>query len=76
MAKENAIKMALSTCQPVDNDVHQQRFGHAIKENKRIYNKLCNLAERQLLFFDDNKIKLTRNGKVLVESIVNTEFND
>ncbi|MCC8380543.1 radical SAM protein [Xenorhabdus sp. PB30.3] len=74
--ESNAIKMALSTCQPVNNDVHRQRFGHAIKENKRIYNKLCDLAERQLLFFDNDKIKLTHSGKVLVESIVNTEFND
>jgi oxygen-independent coproporphyrinogen-3 oxidase len=71
-----AIKMALSTLQPLDDRLHRQRFeGRSLFEEPWL-NMLRSLGERGLLVMDRSaqRIELTPNGKTLVEAIINTEL--
>jgi len=70
-----AIRMALSTCQPLSDSVHRSRFdGRSLFDPPRVHT-FESLEARQLLTSDssDGTIQLTRNGATLVEAIMNVE---
>lgn len=73
-----AIKMALSTLRPLDDEVHRRRFpgGSLFAEPWRT--RFESLAERGLLRLDERagRVELTPVGEVLVEAIVNTELDE
>jgi coproporphyrinogen III oxidase-like Fe-S oxidoreductase len=71
-----AIKMALSTLQPLDDRLHRKWFeGHSLFDEPWL-NTFRSLYERGLLVMDQSmqQIELTPNGKILVEAIINTEL--
>ncbi|MCE7002833.1 radical SAM protein [Kibdelosporangium philippinense] len=68
-----AIKMALSTLQPVRNDVHRRRFGRDVQDGPW-RDQLDSLVSRGLLVADDAGIRLTPDGEVLVEAIINADL--
>jgi coproporphyrinogen III oxidase-like Fe-S oxidoreductase len=71
-----AVKMALSTCQPLSDRLHRRRFpGHSLfRQPWR--EKFDDLADRGLASADPaaGQIALTSVGRTLVEAIINTEF--
>jgi oxygen-independent coproporphyrinogen-3 oxidase len=67
-----AVRMALSTCQPLRADVHEARFGRAFR-GEHIGEVLDGLVERDLARWDGDDLSLTAVGKTLVESIMNVE---
>jgi len=71
-----AIKMALSTLQPVHDEVHRQRFGGRSLLDERWLPTFRSLERRGLLTVDTDagQIEMTPEGKTLVEAIINTEF--
>lgn len=71
-----AIKMALSTLQPVRDEVHRRRFGGRSLLDGRWRRTFRSLQQRGLLAIDPSaeQIELTPEGKTLVEAIINTEF--
>jgi coproporphyrinogen III oxidase-like Fe-S oxidoreductase len=70
-----AIKMALSTLQPVRSDLHRERFGRSLHEEPW-RSQFESLARRGLLVLDHTGVTLTPNGEVLVEAIINTELTE
>ncbi|RSM86515.1 radical SAM protein [Kibdelosporangium aridum] len=71
--ESRAIKMALSTLQPVRNEVHRRRFGRDVMDGPW-RGQLESLVERGLLVADDSGIQLTPDGEVLVEAIINADL--
>jgi coproporphyrinogen III oxidase-like Fe-S oxidoreductase len=70
--ESRAIKMALSTLQPLRDDIHQARFGRS-PHDEPWRTQFESLAARDLVTMTDN-VTLTPNGEVLVEAIINTEL--
>ena len=68
-----AVKMALSTLQPVRDDLHRARFGRSLSDSPW-REKFGSLAERGLVRVDAGGVALTDDGEVLVEAIINTEL--
>lgn len=70
-----AIKMALSTLQPVRDVVHRARFGRSLTDEPWV-GKFRSLEARGLMRVDEagGLVSLTSDGKVLVEAIINTEL--
>ncbi len=68
-----AIKMALSTLQPVRDDLHRERFGRSLLDTPWSQ-RFRDLAARGLVTGDDEAVRLTENGEVLVEAIINAEW--
>lgn len=68
-----AIKMALSTLQPVRDDLHRARFGRSLRDTPwgQMFDDLAN---RGLVTVSDDAVTLTENGEVLVEAIINCEW--
>ncbi|MGC4852538.1 radical SAM protein [Micromonospora sp. DT4] len=76
-AKESrSIKMALSTLQPVRDDLHRERFGGRSLFDDPWADTFAALERRSLLYTDRSAgtVHLTPAGEVLVEAIMNTEF--
>ncbi len=71
--EERAIKMALSTLQPVLDAVHRQRFGTSLHDAPW-RDRFESLAARGLVTTDDSGVRLTPDGEVLVEAIINADF--
>jgi coproporphyrinogen III oxidase-like Fe-S oxidoreductase len=71
-----AVKMALSSCQPLSDHVHQQRFGGRSLFADPWHATFRDLAARGLVTLDypARQIALTESGTTLVEAIINTEF--
>ncbi|MBT0768764.1 radical SAM protein [Kineosporia sp. J2-2] len=71
-----AIKMALSTLQPLRDDLHRERFGGASLFDDPWGERFDGLERRGLLATDRRAgtVRLTPPGEVLVEAIMNTEF--
>lgn len=67
-----AVRMALSTCQPLRGDVHEARFGKPLR-GESIGDVLDGLVDRDLARWDGGDISLTAVGKTLVEAIMNVE---
>jgi oxygen-independent coproporphyrinogen-3 oxidase len=68
-----AVKMALSTLQPVRDDLHKAIYGRSLHESPW-REKFGSLAERGLVTIDGEGVSLTDDGEVLVEAIINTEL--
>lgn len=74
--ESRAIKMALSTCQPLSDGLHRQRFPGRSLFADPWYAKFQNLQNRGLATLDHaaTEIDLTTAGRTLVEAIINTEL--
>ena len=68
-----SVKMALSTLQPVRDDLHRARFGRSLADAPW-REKFASLADRGLVTVDQDGVTLTDDGEVLVEAIINTEL--
>lgn len=70
-----AIRMALSTCQPLDDSVHRDRFGGRSLFDQPWAHTFESLQARHLLTCDSSggTIGLTPDGATLVEAIMNVE---
>ncbi len=75
--EKRSVKMALSTCQPISDEIHQSRFTNSSLFNEYWQGKFRNLQARELAEIDESSrtISLTKDGKTLIESIVNTELS-
>lgn len=75
--KQRSIVMALSTLQPLRNDLFQERFPQDSIFDGQWKPVFESLQERGFLNIDDQQetVTLTTVGKTLVEAIINTEFN-
>lgn len=71
-----AVKMALSTLQPVRDEVHRRRFAGRSLAREPWRSGFRSLARRGLVVFDPGvgRVELTPDGRVLVEAIINTEL--
>jgi len=71
-----AVKMALSTLRPLDDQLHRQRFPGRSLFDEPWRGRFRSLEERGLAVVDDGaeQIGLTPEGKVLVEAIINSEL--
>jgi coproporphyrinogen III oxidase-like Fe-S oxidoreductase len=71
-----AIKMALSTLQPLRDQLHQQLFNGRSLLDEPWRHRFRSLEERGLFVVDDRakEIRMTSDGKALVEAIINTEL--
>jgi oxygen-independent coproporphyrinogen-3 oxidase len=74
--ESRAVKMALSSCQPLSDELHQQRFPGRSLFAGSWYEKFQSLADRHLVTVDHitRQITLTTSGRALVEAIINTEL--
>lgn len=74
--ESRAVKMALSSCQPLSDHVHQRRFPGRSLFADPWQAKFGDLADRGLVTFDHSarQIVLTESGATLAEAIINTEF--
>ncbi|MFP1917273.1 radical SAM protein [Lonsdalea quercina] len=71
----NAFKMALSTLIPVDDAVYKKRFdGESFFDNPTISAALTHLEAKGLVTVDNAVVTLSPEGRVLVEAIINTQF--
>ncbi|WP_238149313.1 hypothetical protein [Arsenophonus endosymbiont of Aleurodicus floccissimus] len=71
----NAFKMALSSLIPIDDNVYKAKFdGESVFTNQTINNALTKLQLRKLISIDNNRVFLTKEAEILVESIINTQF--
>jgi oxygen-independent coproporphyrinogen-3 oxidase len=68
-----AVKMALSTLQPVRDDLHHAAYGRSLHDSPW-REKFASLAERGLVTVSADGVALTGDGEVLVEAIINTEL--
>ena len=70
-----SIRMALSTCQPLTEEVHRRRFPRSSLFEGHWADIFSNMIRRGLATVDyrDKTISLTLEGKTLVEAIINTE---
>lgn len=71
-----SLRMALSTCQPLAEEIHRRRFPGSSLFEERWADVFSSMARRGLATVDhrDKTISLTSEGKTLVEAIVNTEI--
>ncbi|WP_326949851.1 MULTISPECIES: radical SAM protein [unclassified Amycolatopsis] len=71
-----AVKMALTTLQPLRDSVHASRFPGRSLFAEPWLGKFRSLADRGLVRLDSGagKVELTRTGEVLVEAIITTEL--
>jgi oxygen-independent coproporphyrinogen-3 oxidase len=71
-----AVKMALSTCQPLREDLHRQRFAGSSLFADPWLARFRSLERRGLATVDRaaGQIALTAAGGTLVEAIINTEL--
>jgi oxygen-independent coproporphyrinogen-3 oxidase len=71
-----AVNMALSTLQPLREDVHRSRFPGASLFSPRWRESFGSLARRGLLETDESAgtVTLTPVGETLVEAVINTEL--
>ncbi|MEQ0564008.1 radical SAM protein [Amycolatopsis sp. NEAU-NG30] len=69
-----AVKMALTTLQPVRDSVHRARFPGRSLFAEPWLGKFRSLAERGLVRLGADTVELTPAGEVLVEAIITTEF--
>lgn len=69
-----SIRMALSSCQPLDNNIHLSRFPKNPLFKSPWLDKFESLQDRGLLIISGDQISLTSDGKTLTEAIINTEF--
>jgi oxygen-independent coproporphyrinogen-3 oxidase len=71
-----AVKMALSSCHPLSDDLHRQRFQGRSLFAGPWHAKFEDLAARGLVTLDypGRRIALTESGTTLAEAIINTEF--
>jgi oxygen-independent coproporphyrinogen-3 oxidase len=69
------VRMALSTCQPLSDDVHRERFGESLFTPRRL-SVFESLQRRGLATIDHHArtVGLTPVGATLVEAIINTEI--
>lgn len=59
---------------PVDDNVYKAKFdGESFFTNKTINNALTTLQHRKLISIDNNRVFLTKEAAILVESIINTQ---
>ncbi|NIG36636.1 radical SAM protein [Pantoea sp. ICBG 828] len=71
----NGCKMALSTLIPIDDVLFQQKFGVSLFAQPTIARALRELQQRELVHSDGRYVTLTPAGRVLVEAIINTQFD-
>ncbi len=71
-----AIKMALSTLQPLNDEIHRERFGGRSLFDEPWAVRWDSLQARGLVEVDRalGFVRLTPPGEVLVEALMNTEF--
>jgi oxygen-independent coproporphyrinogen-3 oxidase len=71
-----AVRMALSTCQPVREDEHRRRFPDSPLLAGRFGQVFNSLQERGLMRVDRSQgvVALTELGATLIEAIINTEI--
>jgi oxygen-independent coproporphyrinogen III oxidase len=71
-----SVRMALSTCQPLREDVHQHRFPGSSLLSGRWGTAFGSLQRRGLARVDHaaGTVSLTREGATLVEAIIGTEI--
>ncbi|MDI6409704.1 radical SAM protein [Streptomyces albus] len=71
-----AVQMALSTCQPLREDIHRSRFPGSSLLSGRWGEKFDSLAGRGLMRVDREagSIALTEEGATLVEAVINTQL--
>jgi oxygen-independent coproporphyrinogen-3 oxidase len=71
-----SVKMALSTLQPVCEDLHRRRFPRRSLFAEPWADRFEDLQRRGLADLDRGagQVKLTPEGRVLVEAIINTEL--
>ncbi|MEU4496388.1 radical SAM protein [Streptomyces sp. NPDC023998] len=71
-----SIKMALSSLQPLRDELHQRRFSGRSLLDEPWRHIFRSLEERGLTAVDDRakEINMTPEGKVLIEAIINTEL--
>ncbi|AHH96308.1 radical SAM protein [Kutzneria albida] len=74
--ESRAVKMALSTLQPLRDDLHRARFAGRSLFDPHWLAKFESLQQRELLVVnrEGGTVTLTPNGEVLVEAIINTEL--
>lgn len=72
--ESRAVKMALTSLQPVRDEIHRARFGRSLLTDPW-RTPLESLVSRGLARLDDQGVTLTPTGEVLVEAIINTELN-
>ncbi|GAB6899054.1 radical SAM protein [Kineosporia succinea] len=74
--ESRAIKMALSTLQPLRDEVHRERFGGRSLFDEPWGARFEGLQRRGLLVADRpaGTVRLTGVGEVLVEAVMNTAF--
>ncbi|MFB2980115.1 radical SAM protein [Microseira sp. BLCC-F43] len=72
----SSLRKSLSTCQPVFNSYHVNRFPHSNLLKGHWGKVFRDLERRELLSIDESSesITLSQNGKTLVEAIMNTEI--
>jgi oxygen-independent coproporphyrinogen-3 oxidase len=68
-----AVKMALTSLQPLRDSLHRQRFGRSLFEEPWA-GRFRLLAERGLVVLGDDTVGLTAVGEAVVEAVINTEF--
>ena len=71
-----SVRMSLSTCQPLYEEGHRRRFPGSSLFTGHWADVFSSLARRGLAVVDhqNQHISLTREGKTLVEAIINTEI--
>lgn len=74
--ERRSVAMALSSCQPLHDSIHRQRFENSSLFNDFWFPIFKSLENRGLMDIDQpaGMIKLTRPGQTLVEAIINTEL--
>lgn len=71
-----SVRMSLSTCQPLYEQWHRSQFPRSSLFEGRWAEVFAHLARRGLALVDRQRgeVRLTREGKTLVEAIINTEI--
>jgi oxygen-independent coproporphyrinogen-3 oxidase len=71
-----SVRMSLSTCQPLSEQWHRRQFPASSLFEGRWAETFAHLARRGLAVVDRQRgeVGLTREGKTLVEAIINTEI--
>jgi oxygen-independent coproporphyrinogen-3 oxidase len=68
-----AVKMALTSLQPLRDSLHRNRFGRSLFDEPWA-SRFQSLADRGLAVLSPDAVTLTPVGETLVEAIINTEF--
>jgi coproporphyrinogen III oxidase-like Fe-S oxidoreductase len=68
-----AIKMALTSLQPLRDSLHRSRFGRSLFDEPW-GRRFRSLQDRGFLEVSEDAVTLTPDGEILVEAIINTEF--